>query len=100
MKRLAENIKQIQGLCDQHQVRALFAFGSVLNDDFNVDSDIDLVVDIASEDPLVYSDNYFELKSKLEQIFKRQIDLLEEKSIKNPFLKEQIEKTKVLLYGR
>jgi predicted nucleotidyltransferase len=100
MNELSKNINQIQHLCDKHNVNTLFAFGSVLTDDFDADSDVDLVVDISSDDPLVYSDNYFGLKFQLEQIFNRQIDLLEQKAIKNPFLKQQINKTKVLLYGR
>jgi predicted nucleotidyltransferase len=100
MNELSKNINQIQRLCDKHNVNTLFAFGSVLTDDFYADSDVDLVVDISSDDPLVYSDNYFGLKFQLEQIFNRQIDLLEQKAIKNPFLKQQINKTKVLLYGR
>lgn len=100
MNELSKNIDQIQHLCHKHNVKALFAFGSVLTDDFNADSDVDLIVDISSDDPLVYSDNYFELKFQLEQIFNRQVDLLEQKAIKNPYLRQQIDKTKVLLYGR
>jgi hypothetical protein len=33
-------------------------------------------------------------------LLKRKIDLLEQKAIKNPYLKQQIEKTKVLVYGK
>lgn len=100
MKELSKHIDQIKGLCDKYSVEALFAFGSVLTDKFNGESDIDLVVDISSEDPLTYSDNYFELKFQLEKIFNRKIDLLEQKAIQNPYLKQQIDKTKVLLYGK
>lgn len=64
------------------------------------DSDIDLIVDIDSKDPLDYSDNYFALKIQLENILKRPVDLLEDKAVKNPFLKRQIDNTKVLIYGR
>jgi len=35
----------------------------------------------------------------LEEIFKRQVDLLEERAIRNRFFREQLEKTKVKLYG-
>lgn len=99
MNELKAHIRQINELCRKCKVRSLFAFGSVLSDKFNTDSDIDLVVDIDSEDPLDYSDNYFSLKFQLEDIFKRPIELLEEKAIKNPFLKKQIDNTKVLVYG-
>ena len=100
MKELQEHIKQINELCDAHDVRSLFAFGSVVSGKLNTDSDIDLIVDIKSKDPIDYSDNYFALKFQLENILERPIDLLESKSIKNPFLKQQIDNTKVLVYGR
>jgi predicted nucleotidyltransferase len=58
-----------------------------------------MVVDFKIEDPLEYADNYFDLKFELEKILNRQIDLLESKAIRNPFLKENIDKTKVLVYG-
>ncbi|HWZ02771.1 MAG TPA: nucleotidyltransferase domain-containing protein [Mucilaginibacter sp.] len=100
MKELKNHIEQIKQLCNAHHVKTLFAFGSVLSDKFKTESDIDLVVDIDSNDPFDYSDNYFALKFQLENILNRSIDLLEDKAIKNPFLKKQIDNTKVLIYGR
>ena len=99
MKEIDLNIEQIKKLCLKNRVKSLFVFGSVLTDRFNGDSDIDLIVDIDEKDPISYSDYYFNLKVQLESLFKRQIDLLESKSLKNPYLKEQIDKTKVLIYG-
>ena len=70
-----------------HQVKSLFVFGSVLTTDFNSESDIDFVVDIDSNNPFDYSDHYFTLKSQLERLLEKPVDLLEAKAIKNPFLK-------------
>ncbi|TSJ43340.1 hypothetical protein FO440_03870 [Mucilaginibacter corticis] len=100
MKELRDHIKQIEELCNAHDVRSLFAFGSVVSGKLKSDSDIDLIVDIDNNDPINYTDNYFALKFQLEGILKRPIDLLEDKAIKNPFLKQQIDNTKVLVYGR
>jgi len=100
VKALIGHIEQIKQLCNTHNVNSLFAFGSVVSDKLVATSDIDLVVDIDDTDPLDYSDNYFDLKSQLEHIFNRKVDLLEDKAIKNPFLKQQIDSTKVLIYGR
>ena len=36
---------QIADLCRKYNVRKLFAFGSVLTDQFNDESDIDLIAD-------------------------------------------------------
>ena len=90
---------QIKKLCNLYSVRALFAFGSITTDKYQTNSDIDLIVDIDSSDPITYSDNYFNLKFQLEQLLNRKIDLLEQKAINNPFLKKQIDQTKVLVYG-
>jgi predicted nucleotidyltransferase len=90
---------QIQRLCENHKVRTLYSFGSVNTSKFTNDSDVDMVVDFKIDDPLEYSDNYFDLKFELEKILNRPIDLLESKAIRNPFLKENIDKTKVLVYG-
>lgn len=97
---LTQHIDQINQLCTAHHVKSLFAFGSVVSDRFTEKSDIDLVVEIDRKDPLEYTDDYFALKFQLESIFKRPIDLLEAKAIKNPFLKKQIDNTKMLIYGR
>jgi len=100
MKHLSLYIDQIRKLCSSNKVRSLFAFGSILRDDFKPESDIDLVVEIDELDPLLYSDNYFNLKFQLERILNRKVDLLERQAIKNPHLKDQIERTKVLIYGQ
>jgi len=51
-------------------------------------------------DQLEYTDHYFELQFQLEQILQRKIDLLEQKAIRNPVLKQEIDRTKVLVYGK
>lgn len=93
-------IDQIKKICLREGVRSLFAFGSVIRDDFNPESDVDLLVDIDEQDPVHYAKKYFDLKFELEKILRRQIDLLELKALQNPYLKQQIDKTKVLIYGR
>lgn len=90
---------QIQRLCEDYQVKTLYSFGSVNTLRFDSDSDIDLLVDFKVDDPIEYTDNYFKLKFELEKILNRQIDLLESKAIRNPFLKASIDKTKMLIYG-
>ena len=64
----------IKELCKQNRVRSLYVFGSVLTEKFNDKSDIDLLVDIDSDDPLDYADHYFNLKFALQELFKRPID--------------------------
>ncbi len=92
-------IKQIQELCKASKVKSLFAFGSVTRDDFTENSDIDLIVDFEEKDPFKYTDLYFGLKSKLEDLLKRQVDLLEERGVKNKLFREQLDITKIKIYG-
>jgi predicted nucleotidyltransferase len=90
---------QIRKLCQNHVVKSLYSFGSVITTAFTKESDVDLVVDFETNDPIEYTDNYFDLKFELERILNRSIDLLENKAIKNPFLRENIDKSKILIYG-
>lgn len=100
MKRLLPYLPEITKLCEAHRVKKLYAFGSILSDDFNSESDVDLIVDFASIDLLDYADNYFDFKFSLQDIFKRPVDLLEEQAIKNPFFKKSISKKRQLVYGK
>lgn len=92
--------KEINTLCLQNKVKSLYVFGSVLTDQFSEKSDIDLVVDIDSNDPFDYADSYFNLKFALQDLLNRQIDLLENKAIKNPYFLQNLESSKSLIYAR
>ena len=87
-------------LCFQNKVKSLYAFGSVLTNHFNNNnSDIDLIVDIDSTNPLEYADYYFNLKFALQDLFNRPVDLLENKAIKNDYLRREIDNSKQLIYA-
>ena len=92
--------RELETLCKKNKVKSLFVFGSVTREDFNENSDIDLVVDFDESDPFKYTDLYFNLKNKLENLYKRQVDLIEERAIKNRFFKKELDNTKIKLYGR
>lgn len=92
-------LNEIKELCKENRVKSLFAFGSVTRNDFSEASDIDLVVDFDEKDPYKYTDLYFSLKNKLEEVLNRQVDLLEERAIKNKIFRRQLENTKIKIYG-
>ena len=100
MQELMPHIDQVRLLCEAANVRSLYAFGSMVKDQLGPESDIDLVVDIEEEDPEIYSDHYFHLKFQLEELLNRPIDLLEQDALKNPVLRAEIDRTKVLVYGK
>jgi predicted nucleotidyltransferase len=96
---LKENIRVIQELCRTYDVKKMYAFGSVCTDNFDNDSDIDILISFKDISIEKYTDNYFELHYKLEELFKRKIDLLTENSLSNPFFIESINETRQLLYA-
>src|SRR5690349_3588646 len=102
---IKDNIRKIADACHAHQVKALYLFGSAVRKDFNEKSDIDFLVEFNY--PGDFNDDTIEkqvenidlLKSALENITRREIDLVQEKNIKNKFLNYFINKEKKLIYG-
>jgi predicted nucleotidyltransferase len=86
-------------LCKAHNVKSLYAFGSVLTDKFDANSDIDLVVDFSAMNVEDYADNYFDFKSSLQNLLNRTVDLLEEKEIQNPYMRKSLNQQMRLIYG-
>ena len=92
-------VSRLSMLCRKYNVKTLYAFGSVLTEQFGNNSDVDLIVafnDIPVED---YADNYFDFKFSLQDVFNRPVDLLEEQSIKNPYFLKSINRHKQIIYG-
>jgi predicted nucleotidyltransferase len=96
---ITQHIKELREICRRHQVKSLHAFGSITSESFTSNSDIDLLVDFESINLSDYADNYFDLKYSLQHLFERQVDLIENKSVKNPYVRQKIEQQKKLLYG-
>ena len=90
---------ELKQLCELYKVKTLYAFGSVCTDKFSENSDIDFLISFDNLSMDQYADNYFEIHYKLEELFNRQIDLLTENSLSNPFLIKSIEHTKQLIYA-
>jgi predicted nucleotidyltransferase len=93
-----DKIEAIKSLCKANRVKHLYAFGSVTREDFDKDSDIDLIVDFDEIDPYLYTDLYFNLKFELEELLQRKIDLLEDRAIQNQTFRQELDGSKVLIY--
>ncbi len=97
---LVKNRQEFISLCKKHKVSKLYAFGSVLRDDFNPNlSDIDLQVEISEDDPLEKGDLLLAFLMASEAFFNRKVDLLTDQRIENPYLRSAIESTKKLIYN-
>lgn len=96
---IKKRIRKINQLCQKHKVKTLFLFGSACTSKFNRGSDIDFLISFDSVPLLDYADNYFDLQEALEKILNRRVDLVVEKSIKNPYLRNIVDRTKTPIYG-
>ena len=96
-----EKVKpEIERVCRRLPVKRLGIFGSALSQNFSQSSDIDFLVIFDSGENIDLFDKYFELKEQLEEIFKREVDLVVDKKFKNPVLREYIDRTRTIVYER
>lgn len=99
MTLLREKHSDFVDLCRSHKVDKIYAFGSSITDHFDPEkSDIDIVVKIDIDEPADRGEALLSLWDKLEILFQRKVDLLTEDSIRNPYLKANINRTKRLIY--
>ncbi len=96
---LDEYLNDIKKLCFKHNVKRLFAFGSVLTERFTDKSDIDFIVDFEFLEHFQYAGNYYNFKFSLEDTLQRPVDLLEETAIKNPYFQQIVNEQRQLIYG-
>ena len=85
-------------LCKQCHVAYIYAFGSSIREDFREDSDVDVLLDVNVEDDLEAGQAVADIWNGLELFFNRPVDLLTEDSLRNPYLRKEIERTKKLIY--
>lgn|SRR6185312_4498467 len=85
IKFIENNLPAIIELCKKHNLKSLYLFGSATNSkNFNEKSDVDFIqYDKAKIEELQYADNYFNFLFFLENILKRNIDLMPKEKLKN-----------------
>jgi len=100
MKLIDSNKDRLIELCINHKVKELYLFGSALTERFQDSSDIDMLIQFYPVDLMDYFDNYMDLKEKLEQLFNRPVDLVENQAIRNPIFRRIVDREKQLIYER
>ena len=80
-------------------IERVWLFGSFSRGEETETSDVDLLVDFNKAEIEDYFTNFFDLKYALQKLFGRNVDLVEEQTIKNPYLKLSIDASKTLVYG-
>jgi len=101
MNYLSKYKNQLNELCKKFRVKKLYAFGSVVSEKFNQQtSDVDLIVELETMEPLEKGEMLLNLWDELENLFNRKVDLLTDQPIKNKYLLKSIDATKILVYER
>jgi len=96
---IQDRLPQLISILKSHKVKRAYTFGSALTEKFNAQSDIDFLVNF--EDGMIpedYSDNYFDLLFKLQDLFNRHVDLVSEVSLTNPYFIKSVNKTRQVIY--
>jgi hypothetical protein len=89
--------KEIADFCRRHRIRTFSLFGSVLRDDFRPDSDIDVLVEF--EPNYVPGLEFFGMPDELAELFGRKVDVVDVKSLRNPFRRHEILRTHQVVYA-
>jgi uncharacterized protein len=100
MELIDKNIDAIKELCDKHNVKELYIFGSVLTNKFSDSSDIDILIQFGKVELMDYFDNYMDFKEELEKLLNRPIDIVENQAIRNPVFRKIVDREKKLIYER
>lgn len=93
-------LPKIAKLMQLHKITKAYLFGSVLTEKFSEKSDVDFLVNIQPDlNPVEAGEHLWDLTYKLEDLLQRKVDLLTERSLKNPYFINQVNKTKFPIYG-
>jgi predicted nucleotidyltransferase len=91
-------IPEIAELCRHLKISRLDVFGSATSDDFHAESDVDVLVRFEQDGDGLFN-RYFDLKEGLERIFGRPVDVVVEDSLKNPYFRASVERSRKTVYA-
>ena len=91
-------MERIKGFCQKWRITEFSLFGSVLRDDFRPDSDVDVLVSFAPDAGHSLLE-IVQMRNELVDLFGRNVDLVQEKALKNPFRRREILSTKEVVYA-
>jgi predicted nucleotidyltransferase len=96
-----QKISALRELCTRYGVRRLELFGSAATGGFDSSrrSDLDFLVEFLPLEPGQYANAYFGLKEELEALFARDVDLVMDSAIVNPYFREELDRTRTALYA-
>ncbi len=98
---VAEHAAELESICQRYSVARLDLFGSAATGKYRPeDSDLDFLVEFQELPAGGHASVYFGLLKSLERLFfGRPVDLVVESAIKNPYFRESVEETRVMIYA-
>lgn len=95
---ISDHLQEIKGLFKKYDVKEAYLFGSAAKNNLAKDSDIDFLINFSDhKDFEKYGNNYFDLLYSLQDLLKRDVDLVAEETLSNPYLIESINQSKIQL---
>ena len=88
----------IEGFCRKWKIARFSLFGSVLREDFGPDSDVDVLVSFQADSTWDLLD-LVDMRDELTALFGRNVDLVEEEGLRNPFRRSSILSTRQVIYA-
>ncbi len=89
--------KTIYAIVSKYKVQELSVFGSSIRDDFNEDSDVDLII-VFKESKDISLFDLMDIQDFFENKFSRKVDLVEPDGLRNPIRRKSILESKEILY--
>ncbi|MGV8058219.1 MAG: nucleotidyltransferase family protein [Smithellaceae bacterium] len=91
-------MEKIRAFCKKWKVVEFALFGSVLHDDFRLDSDIDVMLSFAENSAWSLYD-LVDMKDELQTILGREVDLVGKEAIRNPYRRQSMLAEQEVLYA-
>jgi len=91
-------MEKIAEFCRKWKITRFSLFGSVLREDFGPDSDVDVLVSFQPDSTWDLLD-LVDMRDELMALFGREVDLVEEEGLRNPFRRTSILSTRQVLYA-
>jgi predicted nucleotidyltransferase len=92
---------ELTSLCRQYKVERLDLFGSAATGQFDPSSsDLDFIIEFEERSISGQLNRYLDFAEALERLFGRHVDLLTPRSIRNPYFRQTLDRTKETLYDR
>jgi predicted nucleotidyltransferase len=95
---IKDHLPEIKNLLRRYSVESAYLFGSAAKNVVHQNSDVDFLIRFRNDlDYETYSDNYFGLLYSLQALLQKNVDLIAEETLSNPYLIQSINQSKIRL---